>query len=581
MADVFRKLLLLLLAVILLLVVVFVQVCILGRLPSRGRRKGRARKSVAMDRRRPNLSTLSAPYPDDRPPICTGVDRRAAGPSPYEGLPPHLQPLPDSDEGEAEVDVSRTVPLGSGSTQEWTGSQLYDRRPAKYGQSFTSLLHEGAEEEECLPPIDLTFGLQSGSPSSATRTVVVNPHPDDDAGQVTLGGRGTRGGAAAEVTSGKTTAWPRTQATSRARIWKEVRKELRRQQEDSITQGVQRLRVGERSEQADVVGGVGDVWTTTDEFQCDVEEDDTADVFPVRAPNMGGRGGRGRASTTAVRRRTRSSAGSTDAEGEGDGEGGRNFWSVEHMVSLIRAKRDQDAQLQASGHSFTRMRSREWKWLDVRKRLLKVGIDRPADKCGKKWDNLMQHFKKVHLFMGTSGREDFFQLTSQQRADKGFNFTMDRAMYDEIKGAKERSHTVSPTNVADIGGAGGVQLASAQSAPRESVGDGDAAADGIDEDDTSARGGSHTSGSPAGLGKRKNVRKQTFDALAESMDKHGVLMASTMESASKRQCSIPIRQCEAIEAEVEIQKQHCAASTEVSKLMCQALLEIAKAIRER
>ncbi|GBG91832.1 hypothetical protein CBR_g53723 [Chara braunii] len=548
MADVLRKLPLLLLVVILLVVVVFVHVCILGRLPSRTRRKGGARKSVAMDGRRPTQRTLSSPYPTDRAPICAGADRRAAGPSPYEGLPPHLQPLLDSDEGEAEVDVSTTVPMGSGSTQEWTGSQLYDRPGTKYGQSFTSLLHGGAEEEDCLPPVDLTFGLRSGSPSSVMRTVLVNPHPNDDAGQVTFGDRGTRGVAAAEVT----------------RVWKDARQELRRQQEESITKGVERLRVGKRSGQADVAAGGGDAWANADEVQCDVDDDDSGDVFPLRAPNMGGRGGRGgrgSTSTRAVRRRTRSTTASADVEGEGDGEGGRNFWSVEHMVALIRAKRYKDAKLQASGHNFARMRTREWKWMDVRERLLK--------------------FKKVHAFMGMSGKEDFFHSTSQQRAEKGFNFNMDRAVFEEIKGARERSHTISPTNVADTGGAGSVQLPSAQSATPESVGDGEAAGDGNDEDDSSARGDSQTSGGPTGFGKRKNMRQQTFEALSESMDKHGALVASTMESASKRQCSIQIRQCEAIEVEVEIQKQHCAASTEVSKLMCQALMGIAKAIRER
>ncbi|GBG62932.1 hypothetical protein CBR_g34303 [Chara braunii] len=578
-----------------------------------------------------------------QPPACDlyRCRQKNSGPSPYEGLPPHMQPLPDSDEGEADVDVSNTVPLGSGSTQEWMGSQLYDRRGAKYRQSFTSLLHEGAQDEERLPPVDLTIGLRSGSPSSATRTVLVNPHPNDDAGQVTLVGRRTRGGSAPQETSEKARERPRVQATSGPsiprttggrpewmnpppvfsrgrntvprpvergvseedfpfegahgdgrRVWKESRQELRRQQEESITQGVQRLRVGERAGQADAVGGGGDVWTDGDEVQCDAEEDDNGDVFPLRAPNMGGRGGRGRASTNAGRRWKRSSATSADAEGEGDEEGGRNFWSVDHMVALIRAKRDLDAQLQAAGHAFAWMRSREWKWLDVRERLLKVGVDRPTDKCGKKWDNLMQQFKKIHTFMGISGKEDFLQLTSQQRAEKRFSFNMDRAVYEEIKGAKERSHTISPSNVADTGAAGGVQLPSAQSATPKSVGDGDAAGDGNDEDDSSARGGSQTTGSPTGFRKRKNVRQQIFEALSECMEKHGALMASTMESASrgqceamesasKRQCSIQIRQCEAIEAKVEVQKQHCVASNKVSKLMCHALLEIAKAIRER
>ncbi|GBG69086.1 hypothetical protein CBR_g3784 [Chara braunii] len=608
MADVFRKLPLLLLVVILLVVVVFVQVCILGRLPSRSRRKRGARKSVVMDGRRPNLTTLSDTYPSHRPAISTGVDRRAAGPSLHEGLLPHLQPLADSDEGEPDVDVSRTVLLGSGSTQEWTGSQLYDRRGTKYKQSFTSLLHEGAAEDECLPPVDLTFGLRGRSPSSATRTVIVNPHPNDDAWQVTLVGRGTRGGTAPQKPSEKTRECRTAQATcgpslprstggrpqwmhlpsaspggrddvrrpvqrgvthedfpfegahgDGRHLWKESRQELRRQQEESITEGVQRLRVGERAGQVDWAGGGGDAWADVDGVECDVEDNDSGDVFPLRAPNMGGRGGRGRGPTSTTRRPKKSSATSADVEAEGEGEGGRNFWYVEHMVALIRAKRDQDAQLQASGHAFARMRSTEWKWADVRERLLKGGL-LPGDES--------------------------------TRGEKGFNFNMDRAVYDEIKGARERSHTISPTNVADTGGAGGVQLPSAQSATPESVGDGDAGGDGNDEDDSSTRGASQTTGSPAGFGKRKNVRQQTLEALTECMEKHGALMAltmesaskrqcETMESASKRQCSIQLRQCEALEAEVEVQKQHCAASNEVSKLMSHALMELAKAIRER
>ncbi|GBG91870.1 hypothetical protein CBR_g53929 [Chara braunii] len=83
-----------------------------------------------------------------------------------------------------------------------------------------------------------------------------------------------------------------------------------------------------------------------------------------------------------------------------------------------------------------------------------------------------------------------------------------------------------------------------------------------DDDEGSTRGSSQTTGTPAGFGKRKRTRQQTFDALTECMEKHGALMASTMESASKRQCSIQVRQCEALEAQVEVQRKHYAASDE-------------------
>ncbi|GBG75920.1 hypothetical protein CBR_g21162 [Chara braunii] len=482
-----------------------------------------------MDERQPNLTTLFDTYPSHRPAISTGVDRRAAGPSLHEGLPPHLQPLPDSDEGESDVDVSRTVPLGSGSTQEWTGSQLYDRRGTKYKQSFTSLLHEGALEVECLPRVDLTFGLRSGSPSSATRTAIVNPHPDDDAGQVTLVGRGTRGGTAPQEMSEKTREWPTAQVTcgplvprstggcpqwmhlpsalpggrddvrrpvqrgvtyedfpfegahgDGRRLWKESRQELRRQQEESITQGVQRLRVGEQ---------------------------------PRKRTGLAGEVTRGQTLTK--------------------------------LSATLRT---------TTAVTCSRCMRRTWV-----AGAAEAGVRRAQRGGGRSRRQLLLMWK-------LRGRERVAEIS-------GFNFNMDRAMYDEIKGAKERSHTISPTSVADTGGAGGVQLPSAQSATLKSVGDGDGGGDGNNEDDSSAWGGSQTTDSPAAFGKRKNVRQQTFEALTECMEKHGALMASTMESASKRQCetmesaskrqcSIQLRQCEALEAEVEVQKQHCTVSNE-------------------
>ncbi|GBG64176.1 hypothetical protein CBR_g40876 [Chara braunii] len=90
-----------------------------------------------------------------------------------------------------------------------------------------------------------------------------------------------------------------------------------------------------------------------------------------------------------------------------------------------------------------------------------------------------------------------------------------------------------------------------------------------------------TTGSTDGFGKRKNMRQKTFEALTECMEKHWMLMATTMGSASKRQCSIQLRQCEAMDAKVEVLRKHYEASDDVSKLMCQALLEIAKAIAHR
>ncbi|GBG85450.1 hypothetical protein CBR_g40092 [Chara braunii] len=164
----------------------------------------------------------------------------------------------------------------------------------------------------------------------------------------------------------------------------------------------------------------------------------------------------------------------------------------------------------------------------------------------------MQQFKKVHHFQGLSGKQDFFQLSGKDRMSKGFSFNMDRAVYDEILGSTAKNHTINPKNAADTGAQGGVRLPSASSADPESVRDGDSGAAHDDDDDGSTKGSSHTTGGAGGFGKRKSTRRQTFEAMTECMEKQGALMASTMESNSKRHCSIAIRHCEALKAEIEI-----------------------------
>ncbi|GBG85647.1 hypothetical protein CBR_g40376 [Chara braunii] len=186
------------------------------------------------------------------------------------------------------------------------------------------------------------------------------------------------------------------------------------------------------------------------------------------------------------------------------------------------------------GHAYARMKPREWKWLDVAQRLKKVGMDRDANRCRKKWDNLMQQFKKVHHFRGLSGKQDFFQFSGKERTSKGFNFNMDRAVHGEILRSAAKNHTINSKNVADTGAPGGVRLPSASSADPESVGDGGAGAGHDDDDDGSAKDSSQTTGSPSGFGKRKSTRQQTFEAMTECMEKYDALMASTMENNSKR-----------------------------------------------
>ncbi|GBG90395.1 hypothetical protein CBR_g50643, partial [Chara braunii] len=106
-----------------------------------------------------------------------------------------------------------------------------------------------------------------------------------------------------------------------------------------------RLRVGERALEADGPVGGGDEYDNGDEGECEAQNYDRSDAFPLRTASMGGRGSKSRAFASTGRWGKKAVAGGGEAEVDGEAEGGRNFWSVEHMVALIRAKRDQDVQL--------------------------------------------------------------------------------------------------------------------------------------------------------------------------------------------------------------------------------------------
>ncbi|GBG85407.1 hypothetical protein CBR_g40049 [Chara braunii] len=327
---------------------------------------------------------------------------RSSERSGYVHLPPHLQPLSDTSDEEAEDRRSQTVSLGSRSTEEWAAKELCGSRDNGNlnGQSYTELLRQGLSGDEGDGGLNLSFGLCSGRSSAASRTVIVNNHPDDDGGQVTAVARSLRSPTPVRDASENNGDPPKQQYRS-----------------PSVSRGA----------------SARPLWMQS--------------LSPMSA------------NSTAASRR--GECGETDCgiADFGDARDGREVWE-EHRRTLHPRREESVTQ----------------------------GVQRL---CVREEEN----------------RHD-------------------------------------------------------------------------DDEDGSMRCSSQTKGSPAGFGKRKSTKQQTFKALTECMEKHGALVASTMESNNKRQCSIQIRQCEAFEAEVEVQKKHYAAYDD-SKLMCHALLEIAKVIRER
>ncbi|GBG71951.1 hypothetical protein CBR_g10888 [Chara braunii] len=167
----------------------------------------------------------------------------------------------------------------------------------------------------------------------------------------------------------------------------------------------------------------------------------------------------------------------------------------------------------------------------------------------KKWDNLTQQFKNVHKFQHLSGK-DYFKLASLARRSEGFNFVMDRSMYDKMEAMTKGDHTIHPKNFADTGVFGGVQMPAGAGAGGKFMGT-EGGGGLVDEEQGSMKDSTFSVRSTDDSMKRKNMRQQTFE-VAEVMDKHGTLMACTMDTASKRQCSMMLRQCEILKSEVEV-----------------------------
>ncbi|GBG77167.1 hypothetical protein CBR_g23493 [Chara braunii] len=192
----------------------------------------------------------------------------------------------------------------------------------------------------------------------------------------------------------------------------------------------------------------------------------------------------------------------------GEGSKSRDFWSVDHMIALVRAKRDQDVHLAGLGHNYGRMKSRTWKCDDTEK-----------------------------------------------RKEKESDFRMGERVYREMEAMTKADHTVHLANLADTGADGSVQMGGSAAGQHELVAS-EGGGEGQDDEAGLTRNSTFSGGSGGGAGNKKNVRQQTFEAITDMMDKHGQWMATTVDTASKRQCSILTRRSDILEQEVDVQSQH-------------------------
>ncbi|GBG64512.1 hypothetical protein CBR_g45208 [Chara braunii] len=589
MADMHKRLPVLVLAVVIFLFVVFLHVCLSCR-SWKQRRKWRAStKRQGGERPMAGMqacAVLAAGQGGRRPAMAE--PRRRYDPSMYTHLESRETPLPPLDE-EPETEELPTLPLASGSTQLLSQTVRAGGSASNEGGEFTSLLHQGLGDDED-GGLDLMFGLCSGGAREASRTFIIDTDPSprglqhagsEHTEQSTLrGGASVTGdvgrsaasrqhGSTAPSANQLTSTWPaRTGVASGSlRIGgarpsmpnrttpaqPDLRDEGARIPPvrpgpivESITRGVSNMRA--HSDGSDNDGGGGD--NAGEGLREDVEAGDDDDDIPIRP--LGKTGGRGK---------------------------GRSIGAVRDR-SVKRCKREQEMHLVGRGHNYGRMRTKEWKRDDIAKRMANAERPKDADDCMKKWDNLFQDYKKIQRFQNASGQANFFRLSNEERKEHNFKFRMERVLYNEIHTGMLGNHTIFPPNVADTGSPDGLQLPRRGAIGGESVGS-EARGDGCPQERSSARDSDNNAGSGAGGGKRKNARQQALESIADVMDRHGELMSATIDSSSKRQCSIFKRQCDILEQEVAVQKAHYAASDETQRMMCHALMEITSAIRGR
>ncbi|GBG81641.1 hypothetical protein CBR_g32634 [Chara braunii] len=473
------------------------------------------------------------------------------------------------------------------------GSQLYRQASAP---TYTDLLEGQTPVGYDVGLVDLSFGLRSGSAEDVTHTVLVNPAsgtnhtppsvrvsglPDnrawcsgesgDECGLFSprQGAVGTSGVAASRTRTGGSTPCGSTTPYGTIdgrgdddecsvaenvgrKVWDDHQRQSRQASTSGITRGVAKINVGANDIFGDCDGAGGED-CTADDGANDNDEDDDREM-EIRPVGRKWGGSRATNKFTKPRAGRRGKKGVEDTSA-GEGAKSRDFRTVEHMIALIRSKSDQDLHLAGLGHNSGRMKTKTWKWDDVEKRLLQMG------------------FKTMHKFMGESGKPNFLTLTPGERKERGFNFEMDEHVYSEMKAMSRGDHTIHPMNLADTGAAGGGQMVGPRGDRNESSGN-EGCGDGLDDDQGSTRDSTFSGGGGGGAGKRKNVRQQTFDTIADVMKEHGNLMATTVDSASKRQCDI-------LERELKVQKEHYVKADQANFMMCNALLEIAKVIRER
>ncbi|GBG93140.1 hypothetical protein CBR_g59537, partial [Chara braunii] len=173
MADVGRRLPLLVLAVVVFLIIVFLHVCLSWWLWKQQRKRRASTRRAAGERLMAGMQARAATAAGQGGVRSSAPEpRRQYDPSMYTHLESWDTPLPPSDE-EPEKEKLSTLPLVSGSTQFWSQTMRAGGLAHDEGGEFTSLLHQGLRDDDG-GGVDMRFGLCSGGGREASRTFIID-----------------------------------------------------------------------------------------------------------------------------------------------------------------------------------------------------------------------------------------------------------------------------------------------------------------------------------------------------------------------------------------------------------------------
>ncbi|GBG62809.1 hypothetical protein CBR_g32392 [Chara braunii] len=177
----------------------------------------------------------------------------------------------------------------------------------------------------------------------------------------------------------------------------------------------------------------------------------------------------------------------------------------------------------AEGAQACMTRSKRWEW--VAGRLGDIGYSRTAEDCKKKWAELVKKVREIRDACEGSGKQAYWDTTTEQRRRLGVSLTFERQMWDAMEWYRLKKSVTCDDTLAseDLRGGG-----SPSGGEAGSEGGGTDASDTATKTRRTSSGKARGGDSPTSMYGMASVMEESTRALCEGLDK----TASTLARAS-------------------------------------------------